>query len=206
MPVTKFKKMKIYIYILVLLSISCKAQYSLQNYDSANDLPSGSYCADTFNDFNNYEGTWKSVVGNKEFTIILQKRTHIYYDFEDIYTDFLVGEYKYKENNVEIINTTSNLNTTISLGNNITGNLFIQDNNDFPICDDCIPNERRVQLFFTDPTRTHVHALIVLRYKVENGVQVIKATLYETLSITVEGDNLPEHITVPVGVYTLIKQ
>ena len=175
----------------MFLSISCKAQYSLQDYDDANDLPSGAYCADSFNDFNNYEGTWKSVVNNKEFSIILQKRAHVYYDFEDIYTDFLVGEYIYKENNVEIINTTSNLNTTVSLGNNITGNLFIQDNNDFPVCIGCLPNERRVQLYFKDPTRTHVHAKIVLRHKVENGIQKIKATLYETLSITEEGDNLP---------------
>ncbi|MFC4739798.1 DUF6705 family protein [Flavobacterium ponti] len=198
--------MKKYIYIIMLISVSCKAQYSLQNHDSAGDLPSGSYCADIFNDFNNYVGTWKAVQGNKELTFVLIKKTYVYYPFKDIYTDFLTGEYIYKEGNQTLIDTTPNFTSTDVRGNNINGNLFIKDNDYFPICDDCFPNERRIHLYFKDPTRTHVHAEIVLRHKVVNGVQLIKATLYETLSITEEGDNLPEHITVPVGEYTLIKQ
>lgn len=98
---------KIVLILVVLLTISCKAQYSLQEYD--NDLPSGSYCADTFNDFNNYEGTWKALQGNKEFTIILNKKTHVYYPFEDIYTDFLTGEYLYKNGSQILIDTRINL-------------------------------------------------------------------------------------------------
>jgi hypothetical protein len=202
----KSKYIKYIFFIISFLYISCKAQYSLQNYDYGKNLPVGSYCADTFNDFINYEGTWKYTENNKEFSITLQKRTNVYVSLKQIYTDFLVGEYIYKENNVELINTTSNLSSTVLYGNNISGHSFIIDNDYFPVCDDCIPNERRVQLYFSEPSRPHVHAEIVLRYKIENGVQVIKAFLYETLSIRVEGDGLPEHLTVPTGEYILVKE
>ena len=195
------------ILLLVLITFSCKAQtnltFSLQNYDYGKKLISGSYVKDTYNDFNKLEGTWKFQDQSRKFILKLRKLTHVPED--NIYLDLLGGEYQYILNGIEMVNTTANLfNDSSIYANNIKGHSFMRPS-EFPICNDCLPTERRVELKFSDPERPWVNAYIVLRYLNTNGIEKIIGTIFYTITL-VPDDETPGDLRVPSGDFTFIKQ
>lgn len=198
----------IFIITIALISLSCKAQiYSLQSYEDATNwpLPNGAYAKDIYNDFNIYEGIWKFEDTNNTLIIEFKKRTMFYDVNNSIYLDLLIGEYKFIENGVEKVNTLNNINNNSSVNSNsLRGNLFNSPAN-FPICNDCLPNERRVELTFSDPDRPWVKAYIVLRHKVISGVEYIDAIIYYTQTV-VPDDGTPSTLRLPAGNYLLVKQ
>lgn len=103
----------------VFFTISCKAQTNVINItERCNNNPLNRtdgelYLKDINNLYANYVGTWKWQEGNREFILTLIKQTKFHYNEgnDDFYRDRIVGYYIYKENNVELINTsTDNLN------------------------------------------------------------------------------------------------
>ena len=124
----------------LLFAINCKAQSNIVNitdcesYRHLSQRDGQLYIKDINNLYNNYIGTWKWTSGNKEFKITLIKQTMFHYNFgnDDYYEDRMVGYYIYKENGVEIINTTNdNLNKkyphiyyTLDCYSTLTGSIF----------------------------------------------------------------------------------
>ncbi len=108
-------------YILVVLlfsvffTISCKAQTNVINItERCNNTPLNRtggelYLKDINNLYANYIGTWKWQEGNREFIIILIKQTKYHYNqrINNYFEDRIVGYYIYKENNIELINTSN---------------------------------------------------------------------------------------------------
>jgi len=109
--------MKKILYVLVLITIACKAQspvISMVDYENNNnlELTENCYLKDIGNKFAPFVGTWKWTQGSSELTIIIEKLEMVYKPHSNYYSDELVGKYRYVENGIEITNT---LNYTVSV-------------------------------------------------------------------------------------------
>ncbi|UOX35116.1 hypothetical protein LXD69_06280 [Flavobacterium sediminilitoris] len=114
---TTFIKIKIFLITTCLISTiwSCKAQTNIVNIIERCDShplnrDNGSlYLKDINNLYAPYLGTWKWTEGNREFTLTLLKQTKYHYNqgIDNYYEDRIVGYYTYKENGVELINTSN---------------------------------------------------------------------------------------------------
>ena len=166
------------------------------------NIQNGSYVKDLNNEMNKFTGTWRFNDGTSSFTLIIQKQENVFNG--DYYRDYLVGEYAYTLNGIEVINTLSSLNTPLNQYNNIGGkNVVIgQDYG----CEDCINNERRFRLYFIDPERKYLSTTLIIRYLVdESNPEKITATIISRGSavIPVDGYTSPR---VPYGTYLMEKQ
>ena len=205
----------IYLLLFTLSVLSCKAQSLIISlYDGAEYLDTeNAYYKDTNNDFDRFIGTWKFTNGNEEFTIILKKKTQHLFVFNNktFYKDMMYGEYKYTdEYGKELVNTLSDINNTAIdiyehkiYGSTIIPYQFL------PICEDCMSNERRVELGIADPLREYLNTNIVLR-TVPNQENILlnDLELKLTLSYSIFPDGAP---TLPrvleyFETYRLIKQ
>ena len=200
-----------------MLGLGCNAQsrvYPIQGNGARSE--EGAYYKDLDNDFTPYIGTWKYTNGTTSLTIVLQKRqmVNITIGSTTFFRDYLVGEYSYIENGVEKINTLPSLisNFTDMFNYNLTSSGIVT-NKVFPKCSDCSPNQRRISMFFNEPSRREIVGLtggLMLKQVTENGVVKIKAIIYArspSLGFTV--DDTPTSInsyTVPFGEYLLVKQ
>jgi hypothetical protein len=121
MKTLKQNKTLVLLTILLVNLFSCKAQTNTiniteqcnGNYPYISSHDGELYLKDINNLYANYIGTWKWQEGNREFILTLIKQTKFHYNEgnDDFYRDRIVGYYVYKENNVELINTsTDNLN------------------------------------------------------------------------------------------------
>jgi len=109
--------MKKIVYVLALITIACKAQspvISMVDYENNNklELTENCYLKDVGNKFAPFVGTWKWTQGNTELTIVIEKLEMVYDPHLNIYSDELVGKYRYVENGIEITNT---LNYTVTV-------------------------------------------------------------------------------------------
>ncbi|WP_396153203.1 DUF6705 family protein [Flavobacterium sp.] len=111
--------------ILLCSTWSCKAQSNIINItEKCNHVPltktNGSlYLKDINNLYAPYIGTWKWTQGNREFILTLIKQTKYHYNrgIQNYYKDRIVGYYAYKENGIELINTSNdNLNNESFMG------------------------------------------------------------------------------------------
>lgn len=171
----------------------------------------GAYYKDTFNDFDNFTGTWKHTNGATSLTVKLQKVEQYYSATSDRYFDYVIGGYQYIENGVEKINTLHQLtDSNFSLYSySILGNI-LNTAADNPACNICDPFQRRLILQFEDPTRaiiTGLYGEIILRRVDSGGQQKIEMRLRQVGNITYIEGNPPqfESFNVPWGSYTLIK-
>lgn len=109
--------MKKIVYVLALITIACKAQspvISMVDYENNNnlELTENCYLKDVGNKFAPFVGTWKWTQGNTELTIVIEKLEMVYDPHLNIYSDELVGKYRYVENGIETSNT---LNYTVTV-------------------------------------------------------------------------------------------
>jgi len=191
------------IFLLISSVLSCKAQSPVVDIDAnRTQIPNGAYFKDAQNKLGKYTGTWKYTNGNTTFTITIVKMLE-YFDGRD-YEDILIGEYKYIDNGVEIINTLSDINSTsiTPYQHLIKGNLIVGTSK-YVACTDCSQGEERVALMIRDPARVYLtqHKL-VLRYI---NSQQITATIVATHGVMIdEGD--PINLRVPDGEYSMTKQ
>lgn len=172
----------------------------------------GAYYKDINNDFEAFTGIWRYENNGAILEIKLQKMLNVFDpDFCMCYTDYMVGGYKYTVSGVEKINTISLLATPFDdpyeyslAGHNInTADCY-------PICEDCLPLEKRVLLIFNDPLRTQVDGLdgqLVLRRIISGGSPKLEAWLIKEGNISYEEGTTPPYtsFTVPWGKYVLTK-
>jgi hypothetical protein len=197
-------------YILILLFTiifsSCKAQ-NAPLYQKNPDLPEGTHFKDLDNNLDNLEGTWKWQSNDSIITIILQKKEDVYDSDYNQYEDYLVGEYKFTVGNIVVQDYLSRLNNNslTGLDHYIAGNTILHKNKK-PICDECAINERQIFTYFTDPLYEYIHSAMVLRYKVENGVEKMNVVFYGYNTFIPPSMDSPVENRIPFGDYTFIKQ
>jgi hypothetical protein len=190
--------------IAIVLTIECNAQSKVVNIMTpTNRTVDGAYYKDTDNDLDAFVGTWVYTDGNTSLKIIFVKELK-YYDGKN-YEDLLIGEYQYIENGVEKINTLSRLESISSKiwEHMINGNT-ICENDYYPECDDCLPNEKRVRLFIFDPIQD-VAGNLLLRKITVDGKPALKVFKTTTGTPYLVGTT-PKEMIVLDGYYTLIKQ
>jgi hypothetical protein len=190
---------------ILLLALSCKAQSPIVPLDTyIHEIADNSYVKDIDNELNKFIGTWIFSDGTSTFTLVLQKQIQTFND--DYYEDYMIGEYSYSINGLTIVNTIPFINNTnLNLQRNIGGRYVVKgpDYN----CTDCLPNERRIDLYFSDPERKYLPNSMIIRYLIDqNNPEKITATIYRRGSIVLPYENAPTSPRVPYGTYLMEKQ
>ncbi|THF51845.1 hypothetical protein E6C50_08820 [Flavobacterium supellecticarium] len=167
---------------------------------------------------NQYVGTWIYSNGNTTLKIIFIKKPMTYVSsFKNYYEDYLVGEFQYIENGVEKVNTLPNLSASYS--DIMDYNLFsvaMMKKDSYPLCPECGEDERRLLMFFNEPSRRNIWNGIsnnfVIRKFIQNGQEKLKVQFVYTGN-GLETLNSPDgqftninSFNVPYGEYILTKQ
>lgn len=119
------KEKFLYLFILLILSIGCKAQqYPLNTYYE--NIPDNAYIKDTNDEYSKFVGNWKATINNKEvnLNIVKQDNRQITILNKSYYSDVLLLRYKVLENNQIVENTMNSTNENvkaISMGIEIDG-------------------------------------------------------------------------------------
>ena len=129
--------------------------------------------------------------------------------FYDEYGDYLIAEYRYVENGVELINS-----LPIPIGNDpysysMYGSNLTTDGRGFPPCSECVPNARHLIVNMRDPERPGLKGLVRMVRFDEGGVEKIRMKMIKSNDdprIIGPDYTGPMTLTVPPGVYTFIKQ
>ena len=122
--------MKKIIFILTIIAtLSCKAQspiISMVDYENNDDLEltDGCYLKDVENKFQPFVGTWEWTDGSSTFTIVIEKLELVFKPHSNIYSDYLIGKYKYVENGVEIVNTLNDVVNASNMWNGATVSMW----------------------------------------------------------------------------------
>jgi hypothetical protein len=201
--------MKKYILLILLSTISCKAQLQIldiSNFGEEQSLTadlSGRYYKDLYNQLNVYEGTYLYSNGNTSLKIVLQKKTMSSVN-NRYYEDLIIGEYQYIKDGVEIINTLPKLNQVYSNQSlhSISGNQILTGTE--MGCFDCSPTEKRLVGGLVEPERGW--ATISFRKTTVNGQDALKVFFYWHYGTHVKGTPEPPNPSTPGGEYIMIKQ
>jgi len=196
-------------FLLILFTFifsSCKAQIT-PLYRANPDMPEGTHYKDLDNDLSQFEGTWKWQRNDSIVTIVLQKKEDVYDSNYNQYEDYLVGEYKFTVGNTVIQDYLYRLddNTLIGLDHYIAGNTILHKEQQ-PVCDECAINQRQVFVYYQDPLYEYINSAMVLRHKVENGVEKINVVFYAFNYYIRPTEESPLENRIPYGNYTFIKQ
>lgn len=84
----------IYIAIVLLISLSCKAQSPIVLLSTYENIPNGAYLKDTNNELLKYTGTWQGVLDNKRYTFEFTKFEYHYDSYNLFYKDELLCKFK----------------------------------------------------------------------------------------------------------------
>ena len=193
--------------ILIILVISCKAQTPIVDLaDKDCTRINGAYYKDTNNLLNTFQGTYLYTNGTTSFKIVLVKKVQQYNS--EYYEDLIIGEYQYIENGVEKVNTLSLINTVYNNQrvHNIDGNSFLYNNSRVWKCPECALGEIGVQCTIRDASSDRFADLNIRKTLVGNQ-EAIKIKISHVSSIIIiSGDPIPPPFSLPIGIYTLIKQ
>lgn len=198
--------------LLCVFSISCKAQTVVSIYDGPISTPPNSYLKDTYNDMNPFVGTWKQTFSKgNSLTIELKKITKAKRPSGNSYSDLIVGEYKYEVNFENIVNNlplvlnSSNGYTNHSIYGRVIGNSSIAG---APNCSECATNARYISVRLKDPSRPGIIGNMIMVHFVQNGVSKIRLRILNTTDENYASGNstTSQVLTIPEGIYTLIKQ
>lgn len=201
-------KMKTILNTIFLTAIlfSCKAQSIIVPIGSGDTYENNPnyYIKDVNNEFNKFEGTWLYNENNSEIILKLEKEVQYQIEPEGSYEDLLVGEYKYKQNNLEVVNSLNDFdNPTISgYEHNISGGIFTHVLPEFCV-DNSDPSEIKIELFIKHPSNRKIEGIIILRHVIDNGIEKIQACIYDE-TVFSYGDD--DRIAIPDGFYEFIKQ
>lgn len=199
-------KQLLYIILTFGYGISIWSQSPIVGLEE-NNLPDhfdGYYFKDLDNELDKYVGTWTYSQNGSILTIQLIKKEQVFNG--SWYKDELLGEYRYVENGLEVVNYLPRLfsPTVNDLQHTIDGNKLVYRNY-YPECTECAIDEKRVVLKFTDRARMYLRSQILVQHFVENGVEKIKINLDGSgPMIIAPGD--PTEPRVPYGEYILVKQ
>lgn len=218
------KKTKQLLFVFVTISyINCKSQTTiLEKYNKKQyGLIENAYYKDTQDYHNQFVGTWLYQNGTTSLKIIFEKRDQILKNSNPkYYSDYLVGEYEYIENNILKINTLPN----ISMNNETSFNEIEQNHHlisisqikfpqTFPQCNECLPNEKRLEMTLSEPNYNGDNDrrnIFVVRSFIEGGVNKLKVwfiNLTQTATVDSNGNTFtPPPYILPTGEYILTKQ
>ena len=199
---------------MLIFAVSCRAQDPIISLSSDENIEivTGNYYKDVDNSFFPFLGEWQFDNGFHFFKIKLKKITRYRKQYQANYyfEDLVIGEYIFKENNIEKVNTLNTLDDVAvsPYRHNIVGNIIKYKDN-FPLCNECAINEKRLSLIFNDPTReiSGLLANIELRRVDENGIQKLKMILRQTGNLELENGMMPEYTSfnLPWGTYILTR-
>lgn len=213
---------KIFFLLSLNLFILCKAQTPIINLYGNEDFGKieNGYYKDVDDFHNQFVGTWLYQNGNTSLKLIFEKRNQKLRLSPNFYEDILVGEYQYIENGVDKINTLPNIN--IDYGNlskdvydnhNIVSISQIRYPETFPQCNECLPNEKRLEMTLSEPNyngNNERRNIFVVRSFIEGGVNKLKVwfiNLTQTATVDSNGNTFtPPPYILPTGEYILTKQ
>lgn len=198
------KTIKLFIIlIIVTLSIQCKAQQPIINLedDDGSEIVNA-YYKDTNNLLNPFVGTWVLDDGTNYLKIVFEKKTMVYTG--SYYEDLLIGEFQYKENDIEIINTLDKLNLPDTFPENrkhsIEGNYIRTSLSPF---DDYTTDNFYIDLTMGEPNG--FGSSLYVRATTINGQEAIQIFKYGGIKTVLPGETPLEPI-IPNGFHYLIKQ
>ena len=169
---------KTFIIAIAMFTLSCYAQtpiLPLETCKGSQNTPNA-YYKDINLILNQFIGTWKYASGQDTLIIKFKKIEMFYNQSPEVnyYEDYLVGEYRYVKNGVELINSLSSFDLeTNPYKFSIWGGV-IKDNNSNPICENCTPNQKRMILRFADKLRPLTFGDIMLRRIFQVGVEKLE--------------------------------
>jgi hypothetical protein len=204
-----------------LISISCHSQiidiYGPEDYGKIN----GAYYKDVTNFHNQYVGTWLYTNGTTSLKLKFKTVNYVFCDLgtRSFYEDVLIGEYQYIENGVEKVNTLNNIDVDYGTEYlNVMTSHYLRNlsciffPNSGPVCNECLPNERRMEMGLSEPGHNGMgvaNTSFVLRRYFENGVEKLKVWFINMTQITFVDDNgnetSPAPYKLPTGEYILTK-
>ncbi|WP_417195240.1 DUF6705 family protein [Bizionia sp.] len=188
--------------LFLLIGTSCKAQSPIINIeDDDGSAIVNAYYKDTNNLLDPFVGTWIFDDGAQYLKIVFEKRTMIYNG--KYYEDLLIGEFQYKENNVELTNTLNNLLNSLPhiYQYNINGN-YIQTNSS-PF-ESYTSDNFRVGLTMSEPNGCASN--LDVRTGVVNGQEAIQIFKRGGMVTLRPSDPVPPEPIIPGGFYYLIKE
>ncbi|MDX1772926.1 DUF6705 family protein [Oceanihabitans sediminis] len=192
-----------FITITLITFFSCKAQ-TFPLYDTPNDFDvDNGYYKDLDGDLTKLIGTWQYTNGNESLKLIIKKKEQDTVNARNILykEDVLYGEYLYIDSNgTEIVNTLSLIDTFSNIyQHSLYGNYIISKNH-LPSCNDCLENERRVEVSIEDPLRSYFNYEMIIRHipaQSGNPEQIKIQIKLSDMSIVPEGqpddDRIPTH-------------
>ncbi|RZM06182.1 MAG: hypothetical protein EOO88_53775 [Pedobacter sp.] len=156
------------------------------------------YYKDVNNLLNNFVGTWNYYSGNAHLQLVIRKEVHLFDNDDNVYYDMLVGEYKYSVNNVEIVNTLSQLNNVNVqwYDHGLSGNLLLHYSPQpgTPL---------QVNIDFLDPQRDYLFSRCNLKINPSN-LNIMEFFLARDISAVPVGS--PTTFRIPHGTHILTKQ
>ena len=189
------KNIYIFIVVVIITLSSCKAQ-NAPLYRADLDLPTGTHFKDFDNDLTDFVGTWKC-----------QKWEDVFFEDTNQYEDMLVGAYKFDVNGSEIQNNLTQLNDqSIYIHDHYLSGNTILHRGQYPKCEDCSDDQRQVFVYFTDQQREYLNSAMVLRHRVENGIEKMQVVFYSFNYTVIPTTDSPTENRIPYGDYTFIKQ
>ena len=204
--------------VILVLSLSCKAQV-LDTYETLSwDTPPNAYLKDTQNFQDQFVGTWVYQNGQEYLEVRFIKKEMFLMEpgSKQYYEDVLVAEYKYIDSNgVEKVNSLNNLytnHTSIFNYNLYSGAKLRLDT--YPLCPSCPIGTERLYMHFDEPANDDLglDAGFVIRRVVENGIEKLKVQFFnKSPKSGRKKGNFTDSSTftdfsLPYGDYTLIKQ
>ncbi len=199
-------KQLFFITITLITFFSCKAQQPIIPLYNGVDLyeTENAYYKDIDGDFTKLVATWEYSNDNEIFKIILKKKSfYLYEEDNDIsfYEDILYGEFKYVDSNgTEVINTVNDIDNFNDISQHLIYGGYIKDKYSKPFCDDCLENERRVEVSVKDPLRSYFNYEMEIRHipaQLGNPEQIKIKIKLSDMSIVPEGqpddDRIPTH-------------
>lgn len=190
----------IFVLFFVVFEINCIAQSPIIDLNNRNgERISNVYYKDTNNLLNQFEGTYVLDDGVNYLKIVFQKKEMEF--IGNIYEDVLIGEYQYKHNGIEIINTLNKLQQSFPnySYHSIDGNHFLYNNTPF---NDYTTENFRLSMGMSIPNG--LFADLDVRKCFVNGqeaIQIFKRTTYYHLK-----DTPVPPVIVPNGFFYLIKE
>jgi hypothetical protein len=194
------------IILLCISATNCNSQTQILDIsqDRGTDNLTGAYYKDLNGYLNPFVGTYVYTSGNTSLKIVLQKKTMSSVN-DRYFHDYLVGEYRYVNNGIEVVSTLNNLSQNFSnaWNYNIGGNLIISQGNTG--CFDCVPNEKAWKGGLVDSSTGNTAELIIRRVTV-NGAPAIKIWIMWRMRYKNAIDSALPNPSFDGGYYTLMKQ
>ncbi len=117
------------------------------------------YFVDDNNEMDFFEGEWIFSNSSSQLKIELKKESRLYNG--RLYQDYLVGEYQYVENGVEIVNTLDNIDQNLGVKHSIVGNRIIRKCTNLPTSQ-CQDGRLKFNLLLRDPNNDKVSATLII--------------------------------------------